>query len=59
LWYDCPAAAWEEALPVGNGRLGGMVYGQPERERIALNEDSGSGEPLVRASFSQKDNSAP
>ncbi|MBB6729547.1 glycoside hydrolase family 95 protein [Cohnella sp. CBP 2801] len=40
LWFDRPAASWEEALPIGSGRLGGMIYGQPERERVALNEDS-------------------
>ncbi|MEV5025670.1 glycoside hydrolase family 95 protein [Paenibacillus sp. LPE1-1-1.1] len=40
LWYKQPASIWEEALPVGNGKLGGMVFGDTERERIALNEDS-------------------
>jgi alpha-L-fucosidase 2 len=40
LWYDEPAAAWTEALPVGNGRLGAMVSGDPRRERLQLNEDS-------------------
>lgn len=40
LWYTRPAAAWEEALPVGNGRLGAMVYGMPGQETIRLNEDS-------------------
>jgi alpha-L-fucosidase 2 len=40
LWYKQPAAAWTEALPIGNGRLGGMVFGGVERERIALNEDT-------------------
>jgi hypothetical protein len=29
LWYDRPAEKWVEALPIGNGRLGGMVYGSP------------------------------
>lgn len=38
LWYDKPAAKWEEALPVGNGRLGAMVFGDPARERLQLNE---------------------
>ena len=38
--FDKPADIWEEALPVGNGRLGGMVYGYPFTERIQLNEDS-------------------
>ena len=40
LWYDKPAALWEHALPVGNGQLGGMVFGGPRREQIALNESS-------------------
>ncbi len=40
LWYARPAAEWLEALPVGNGRLGGMVYGGVTTERIALNEDT-------------------
>jgi alpha-L-fucosidase 2 len=40
LWYERPAARWEEALPVGNGRLGGMVFGGGAEERIQLNEDS-------------------
>lgn len=38
--FDRPAANWNEALPVGNGRLGGMVFGRPGIERIQLNEDS-------------------
>ncbi len=38
LWYDHPAANWNEALPIGNGRLGAMVFGTPERERLQLNE---------------------
>ncbi|SDE20627.1 alpha-L-fucosidase 2 [Paenibacillus sp. UNCCL117] len=40
LWYKQPAAQWVEALPVGNGRIGGMIFGQPGDERIQLNEDS-------------------
>jgi len=40
LWYNKPAAQWSEALPVGNGRLGAMVFGGVQRERIQLNEDS-------------------
>lgn len=40
LWYTAPAAAWEEALPIGNGRLGAMVYGSTGLETIRLNEDS-------------------
>ena len=40
LRYDRPAANWTAALPIGNGRLGAMVYGNPRVERIALNEDT-------------------
>ena len=40
LWYTTPAKAWEEALPVGNGRLGAMVFGATSEERIQLNEDT-------------------
>ena len=40
LRYDRSAAYWVEALPVGNGRIGAMVFGSPETERIQLNEDT-------------------
>ncbi|MDR1011174.1 MAG: glycoside hydrolase family 95 protein [Opitutaceae bacterium] len=40
MWYARPAREWLEALPFGNGRLGGMVYGGVERERVQLNEDT-------------------
>lgn len=40
LWYAQPAKQWVQALPVGNGRLGGMVFGGVAEERIQLNEDS-------------------
>lgn len=40
LWYAAPADRWEEALPIGNGRLGTMVYGSTGLETIRLNEDS-------------------
>ncbi len=40
LWYRQPAREWNEALPVGNGRLGAMVFGGVGRERIQLNESS-------------------
>lgn len=40
LWYDTPAKAWEEALPLGNGRLGAMVYGNPKNEYYQLNENT-------------------
>ena len=38
--YDKPAGVWNEALPIGNGRLGGMVFGGTATERIQLNEDT-------------------
>ena len=40
LWYDQPAKQWVEALPVGNGRLGAMVFGDPANEVIQLNENT-------------------
>ena len=40
LWYNKPAATWTEALPVGNGRLGAMVFGRVNEELIQLNESS-------------------
>lgn len=40
LKYAQPARHWEEALPLGNGRLGVMVYGVVNRERIELNQDA-------------------
>ncbi len=40
LWYNHPARQWVEALPLGNGRLGVMVYGDPYKETIQLNENT-------------------
>lgn len=40
LWYNSPAEVWTEALPLGNSRLGAMVYGIPTTERIQLNEET-------------------
>ncbi|MCH5269205.1 MAG: glycoside hydrolase family 95 protein [Lachnospiraceae bacterium] len=40
LWYKQPAAVWEEALPLGNGRMGAMIFGDPVNEQIQVNEDS-------------------
>lgn len=49
LWYQKPAECWSEALPVGNGRYGGMVFGNPQEEVIQINEDSiWSGKKLDR-----------
>ena len=40
LWYDKPAMTWTQALPVGNGIIGGMVFGIPSAEHIQLNEET-------------------
>ncbi|MHA7941560.1 glycoside hydrolase family 95 protein [Formosa sp. 3Alg 14/1] len=40
LWYDQPAAIWEDALPVGNGRIGAMVFGKQDEEDIQFNEET-------------------
>lgn len=40
LWYTQPAQVWEEALPLGNARIGTMVYGIPQREELQLNEET-------------------
>ncbi len=46
LWYNQPASIWEEALPIGNGRLGAMIYGGKEEEHIQFNEETlWTGEP--------------
>jgi alpha-L-fucosidase 2 len=49
LWYDEPAQKWTEALPIGNGRLGAMVFGAVKNERLQLNEDTvWAGQPVER-----------
>lgn len=40
LWYNKPALDWNEALPIGNGKLGAMVYGSVFQEKLQMNEDS-------------------
>lgn len=70
LWYKQPATVWTEALPVGNGRLGAMVFGGVEKELLQLNEatlwtggpiqnninpESKNYLPLVRAALFNKD----
>ena len=40
LWYKQPATKWREALPVGNGRLGALVFGKVADEQIILNEET-------------------
>src|SRR5687768_9723263 len=50
LWYVKPATVWTEALPVGNGRLGAMVFGGVNQELIQLNENSlWSGGPVPQS----------
>lgn len=52
LWYKQPANGWVEALPIGNGRLGGMVFGGTHQERIQLNEDTiWSGRPKDKNNY--------
>jgi alpha-L-fucosidase 2 len=47
LWYKSPAENWHEALPIGNGRLGAMIYGGANKDLITFNEDSiWDGRPL-------------
>ncbi|MCJ8208413.1 glycoside hydrolase family 95 protein [Mucilaginibacter sp. RS28] len=49
LWYNKPASVWTEALPVGNGRVGAMIYGNPDKELLQLNESTfWSGGPVTR-----------
>ncbi len=49
LWYEQPAKNWNEALPIGNGRLGAMIFGGVAKERIQLNEESvWTGHPIER-----------
>ncbi len=56
LWYDRPAVLWTEALPLGNGRLGAMVYGNATADTIQLNEDSfWSGSPYNNNNLKAKE----
>jgi alpha-L-fucosidase 2 len=40
LWYKQPASNWNEELPIGNGRMGAMVFGGIDQERLQLNENT-------------------
>ena len=40
LWYKQPAETWSEAMPLGDGRLGAMLFGNPAKERILINEET-------------------
>ncbi len=56
IWHRYPAREWEEALPVGNGRLGAMIYGGIDREHISLNEEtiwSFEANPVIATSKTQ------
>ena len=57
IWFSHPAGKWEEALPIGNGRLGAMIFGGIEGERIALNQDSiWYGGPVDRVNPNAREN---
>ncbi len=56
LWYDTPASQWTDALPLGNGRLGAMVFGTPAQERIQINEETiWGGGPHNNVNYAAKD----
>ncbi|MBN2153249.1 MAG: glycoside hydrolase family 95 protein [Candidatus Lokiarchaeota archaeon] len=56
LWYKQPANVWTEALPVGNGRLGGMIFGHVDEDCIQLNECTfWSGHPYDKSNLKLKD----
>ena len=50
LWYDHPSTVWEQALPIGNGHLGAMVFGNPDKEHLQLNQtEFWAGSPYTNA----------
>jgi alpha-L-fucosidase 2 len=60
LWYDKPATVWNEALPIGNGRISAMVFGDPANEKLQLNEStfwsggpSDNDNPLAKESLTE------
>lgn len=56
LWYDSPSQQWTDALPLGNGRLGAMVFGTPAQERIQINEETiWGGGPHNNVNYAAKD----
>jgi len=56
LWYDAPARQWTDALPLGNGRLGAMIFGTPAQERIQINEETiWGGGPHNNVNYDAKD----
>lgn len=57
MWYRKPAANWDEALPIGNGRLGAMIFGRFNNETIQVNEESvWYGSPMDRVNPDAKEN---
>ncbi|MHC0444767.1 glycoside hydrolase family 95 protein [Flavobacterium sp. 3-218] len=57
LWYNKPSAAWTDAMPLGNGRLGAMFYGIPQSDTIQINEDTfWSGSPYQNINPKAKQN---
>ena len=57
LWYNRPADYWVEAIPLGNGRLGAMMYGDCKSDTIQLNEDTfWSGSPYQNVNKNAKSN---
>lgn len=57
IWFDKPSEEWSEALPIGNGRLGAMIYGGVQKEILQLNQDSiWYGGPIDRINPDAKDN---
>ena len=56
LWYNTPAQQWTDALPLGNGRLGAMIFGTPAQERIQINEETiWGGGPHNNVNYTAKD----
>ena len=56
LWYEEPAKQWTDALPLGNGRLGAMVFGTPAQERVQINEETiWGGGPHNNVNYKAKD----
>ena len=60
LWYASPASNWNEALPIGNGRLGGMIFGGIDKDEVQVNDDTlYSEEPHTGRSSSRRHKAVP